>query len=1018
MVETKSFELPSESDPIDPMQRAATIGEYYTMFNHLRGNVSPKDYRTSWRDIFIYNEDKDGFTRISLDMAIASCARFPNGNERKPLTLDANHEAYESGKWGNGVPPDMFLCSDPKTGNAKVVDFMGDMHSQYLRDAGLNDWAESFIAKTVLNDPQMLRALRDGIDLCNRIDKCAIGDDTTPQGQWYKWLAYAQTTPRATYLEAGGKWNDEHDIPEPMTFEEYLMRTSGGTSGRSSVVTNFYQASFFNISPGATTVTMKVLPVGYANYAGMSVLADPKYANVFGPPNDIHSIAKNFKQAFDALYSDLHAHTHNSVFMDGNYSPPWFNARDGHATLFSNIIHVSHGPIWFEKENFANGGVSTKANANTTTLLNFIYETSNMWWEQHSPDQGKKLNPIISLVGLSGRYFDELVSKFETYLKENIGSIKGDDAIKDEAISYATKIAQLFTKKEFNQLTFYSPITDSTSASVCLVVRALIVLVELINTKKETLQKDFAESGSKLTMWIFHQLYETLQTSVQGFICELANIMDFFKFADAKNKKVSAWTSTSADEISLSTWLQEALAGRPAVTNGVVWASDALDTTPKLTPKGTYGSIDTDVFDRTASSGQVVRDETVRGINWTPTSLTAGHHQDIAGKVYVGTDPTSPNNTKTFINVPPLIYFQPALGGEGAAAGGAGTKRVADERLPFGAKRLKAIDPLRYAEEQEDDPISGDPWGNKSPVGIDFTDSFRERFHRIESEDTDTLRRLAKLVFLGQPAVRKTFDTIIAHDDVFPFGFLIMRPYMTYQMASAILTVAGASTGETLVGHADFQLADNVVQKMHIGNFTMYLKSVVYQPQQVWIADNIMACGYVAGNNCVFANEETDGPPTEPAHASLYACLLPYDSQQQGDGEAWMSELPNPLDTSGQFDKNNPMLAPLAQGSSKWHYASAPFYSKVYKWDHSPMDASSMGTDNRYNSVVFQGHEALYNPSSQRYDIVIECTGHRGNRVYAGCGRVWKGLAKLLEPVNHSTTHGGAPLRTITTIGV
>ena len=88
--------------------------------------------------------------------------------------------------------------------------------------------------------------------------------------------------------------------------------------------------------------------------------------------------------------------------------------------------------------------------------------------------------------------------------------------------------------------------------------------------------------------------------------------------------------------------------------------------------------------------------------------------------------------------------------------------------------------------------------------------------------------------------VQATFSRIIACDDVLPFGFLLVRPYMTYAMASAILTVGGARTGETLVGHADFQLADNVVQKMHIVNFTMYLKSIVYQPHLVYIADNIM----------------------------------------------------------------------------------------------------------------------------------------------------------------------------------
>ena len=170
--------------------------------------------------------------------------------------------------------------------------------------------------------------------------------------------------------------------------------------------------------------------------------------------------------------------------------------------------------------------------------------------------------------------------------------------------------------------------------------------------------------------------------------------------------------------------------------------------------------------------------------------------------------------------------------------------------LPRG-KRQAGGGARSYFDDEfaEGDPIADhaldvDPWapegratGSTARV---FSKEFHERFREVARGEADPLRRAAKLAFLGQPMVQATFSRIIACDDVLPFGFLLVRPYMTYAMASAILTVGGARTGETLVGHADFQLADNVVQKMHIGNFTMYLKSIVYQPHHVYIADNIM----------------------------------------------------------------------------------------------------------------------------------------------------------------------------------
>ena len=50
-------------------------------------------------------------------------------------------------------------------------------------------------------------------------------------------------------------------------------------------------------------------------------------------------------------------------------------------------------------------------------------------------------------------------------------------------------------------------------------------------------------------------------------------------------------------------------------------------------------------------------------------------------------------------------------------------------------------------------------------------------------------------------------------------------------------------------------------------------------------------------------------------------------------------------------------------------------------------------------------------------DLVTENTGHWGNRVYPGCGRVRAGLQKQLEPVHYSSMYGGGGARGNTIIG-
>ena len=256
---------------------------------------------------------------------------------------------------------------------------------------------------------------------------------------------------------------------------------------------------------------------------------------------------------------------------------------------------------------------------------------------------------------------------------------------------------------------------------------------------------------------------------------------------------------------------------------------------------------------------------------------------------------------------------------------------------------------------------------------------------------------------------------IIDNDIAFPFSFLLLRPYITHRMGTAILTKAGAVTGETLIGHADFQLGDNVAQKMHYGNFTMYLKSLVYKADNVALAENVYAAGYVRGNNVTMHNLASSA--TRPSHKSgsesMYVCLVPYISD--GDNyDTFHTEIPNPMDTTGKFSNNAPQLVALdnADGNRR-HYATADFYSRTYQFNNENTNDVGLGAQgyvydevNRYNTVCYQGHQSGYNVSSGTFDLVTEGTGHWGNRIYPGCGKVRKGLVKTLEPITYTTMFG------------
>ena len=83
-------------------------------------------------------------------------------------------------------------------------------------------------------------------------------------------------------------------------------------------------------------------------------------------------------------------------------------------------------------------------------------------------------------------------------------------------------------------------------------------------------------------------------------------------------------------------------------------------------------------------------------------------------------------------------------------------------------------------------------------------------------------------------------------------GVLVFRPFQTYNMSSAILMKSGLETGFTAHGHHDFMLTDDVIHKCHIGHYTMYHKSIVKQPKNVHIVEDVFATGYVGGEGAEF----------------------------------------------------------------------------------------------------------------------------------------------------------------------
>jgi len=326
--------------------------------------------------------------------------------------------------------------------------------------------------------------------------------------------------------------------------------------------------------------------------------------------------------------------------------------------------------------------------------------------------------------------------------------------------------------------------------------------------------------------------------------------------------------------------------------------------------------------------------------------------------------------------------------------------------------------------EFADDVYDSQRTGQTAAFKTRFQEIMDNMFPGVVAADTkDQHMRAIILTFLHTPICEKALANLIDKDIFFPFDFLLFRPRITHQMATGILLKAGSDTGETLVGHADFQLADDVVRKMHYGNFTLYSKSIVYKSDNVFLAENILANGYVGGNDVSMNTLQSLQSGDQPR--SMFVALVPLLGSENSEGTTSVSALgqyPNPLDITGKFANGVPHLANLdmevgnPQGLE--HYPGASFYAMTFGMNNSNQTFNQeyvYAEMNTQNTICFQGHQTMFNPAENKWDMTIVNTGHFGDRIYSGCGRVRRGQMKFLEPVSYTTQFGST--KSLTVVG-
>jgi hypothetical protein len=115
-----------------------------------------------------------------------------------------------------------------------------------------------------------------------------------------------------------------------------------------------------------------------------------------------------------------------------------------------------------------------------------------------------------------------------------------------------------------------------------------------------------------------------------------------------------------------------------------------------------------------------------------------------------------------------------------------------------------------------------------------------------------------------------------------PVNTILARPWMTYYASTVIIMKAGRETGETIIGHPDFQMSANTQTSELEAKMTYYAKAIVSNPGNVMVAPHVFIQSYISGNNVDWLTWETlqnefkeESAPTRYSKESLISMLVP-----------------------------------------------------------------------------------------------------------------------------------------------